>query len=731
MSTASAVGSQRALIALAGNPNTGKTTLFNRLTGSRAKVGNYPGVTVERHEGSLGLPGGQSVRVLDVPGTYSLAARSADELVALEAIAGLPPQKQPDLVLLVVDATQLTRNLYLATQVLDLGVPAVVALTMTDLLEQEGREVDAARLSEVLGVPVVPVHAARGRGIDALERALESALAAGPTAQASWQPEGALATDVAAVGEQLPAGWKAEGEARRRSLALWALLSVDDEDELEDVPEPLRSSVRARQDAAAAAGRDLEREIVGGRYAWIDEHAAPCLRAKAEPQTSKSERVDRVLLHPVLGFPLFLALMTVVFQSLFAWSDPMIGWIEEVFGALGDSVGGALPEGVFRDLIVEGVIAGVGGVIVFLPQILLLFLFIALLEDSGYMARIAFLMDRLMRALGLQGRAFVPMLSGFACAIPAILATRTMERKRDRFLTMMVVPLMTCSARLPVYGLLIAALYPPDAEEPFVQGLLMAAMYLFSTVVALACAAVLGRTLLKGPRVPLVLELPPYRLPHAPSVMRQMLSRSMVFVREAGTIILVCTIGMWALLTFPRDPELSGDYAGQRAQAESSLEGDALDEQLAAIESAENGERLQLSFGGRLGRAIEPTIAPLGFDWQIGVGILGAFAAREVFVSTMAVVYGLDAESDEESAPLRERIRNQTWPDGSKVYTPLVCFSLMAFFALACQCMSTIAVVKRETRSWRWPLFLFAYMTGIAWAASFLIYQGGKLIGFE
>ena len=731
MSAETMLASKPALVALAGNPNTGKTTLFNRLTGARAKVGNYPGVTVERHEGGLRLPGGAFVRVLDVPGTYSLAARSADEGVALGAVAGLPPEERPDLVLLVVDASQLTRNLYLALQVLELGLPAVVALTMVDLLESDGQSVDAAALSAVLGVPVVPVHATRGTGIEELQRALEAQLAAPARELPSWTPSELLAADVLAVEPALPSAWDVSTAARRRALALWALLSIDEEDELEDIPDSLRRAVRERQERAAHDERDLEHEIISARYAWIDEHAAPCLRAKSDERPSASERVDRVLLHPALGFPLFLILMTVVFQSLFAWSDPLIGAIEGVFGALGEDVASVLPAGLLTDLLVEGVIAGVGGVIVFLPQILLLFLFIALLEDSGYMARVAFLMDRLMRSLGLQGRAFVPMMSGFACAIPAILATRTMERRRDRFLTMMVVPLMTCSARLPVYGLLIAALYPPDADEPFMQGLLMAAMYLFSTVIALLCAAVLGRTLLKGPRVPMVLELPPYRLPHAPSVMRQMLSRSMVFVREAGTIILVCTIGMWALLTFPRDPELSGDYAGQRAQAEAELVDAALEERLAEIDSAENGERLQLSFGGRLGHAIEPTIRPLGFDWHIGVGILGAFAAREVFVSTMAVVYGLDAESDEESAPLRERIRSQTWPDGRKVYTPLVCFSLMAFFALACQCMSTLAVVKRETRSWRWPAFLFAYMTAIAWVASLVIYQGGRLLGFE
>jgi ferrous iron transport protein B len=452
---------------------------------------------------------------------------------------------------------------------------------------------------------------------------------------------------------------------------------------------------------------------------------------------SLTDRVDRLLLHPALGFVLFLLLMTVVFQSLFTWANPAISLIESAFGLLGQRVGALLPPGILNDLVVQGVINGVGSVLVFLPQILLLFFFIGLMEDTGYMARVAYLMDRIMRSIGLHGRAFVPMLSGFACAVPAVLATRTMERKRDRLLTMMVVPLMTCSARLPVYGLLIAALYPPDAERPFAQGLLMVGMYLFSTLIALCCGAVLGRTLLRGPSVPLLIEMPPYRLPHLGSVVRMMWERSRVFVEEAGTVILACTIGMWFLLSFPRHPTLSSDYGALRAAAEAEAAAaprtpasdEALAQALSDLDAREQGERLRESYGGRIGRAMEPALKPLGFDWEIGVGILGAFAAREVFVSTLAVVYGLGDEADETSDSLRERVRAQRWPDGAPVFTPLVCFSLMAFFALACQCMSTLAVVKRETRTWRWPAFLFLYMTALAWLASFAIYQGGHLLG--
>ena len=405
------------------------------------------------------------------------------------------------------------------------------------------------------------------------------------------------------------------------------------------------------------------------------------------------------------GFALFLTMMLVLFQALFSWADPAIRVVESATGGLQNAIGAHLPDNLLTELLRQGVVGGVGNVLVFLPQILLLFFFISILEDSGYMARVAFLMDRIMRSLGLHGRAFVPMLSGFACAVPAILATRTMERQRDRLRTMMVIPLMTCSARLPVYTLIIAALFPPLYGRVPVQGLLMVSMYLFSIFVTLVAAGVLGRTVIRGEEVPLILELPPYRVPDPRTTVRMMLERTWVFVRDAGTIILACTVVLWALLSFPRTPPAPG-------------QSDAL-QRMTAVEN---------SYGGRLGRAIEPALRPLGFDWKIGVGIIGAFAAREVFVSTMGIIYGV-GEQDEAAVPLRRRIQEERRPDGRPVYTPLVGLSLMIFFALACQCMSTLAVTRRETRSWRWPAFMFAYMTALAWVASFAVYQGGRLMG--
>jgi ferrous iron transport protein B len=687
------------LVALVGNPNTGKTTLFNRLTGQNARVGNYAGVTVERREGTARLTATASCTLVDVPGTSSLNARSAEEEVAIRSTLGLHGEARPDVVVVVVDATQLTRSLYLVVQLLELGAPVVLAL---NLIDEADPPPDPAAVGAAFGVPCAAISARQGTGVAKLRALMAEAVQAPPRPVLRVPYPAAVEADIDAIAPLLPTGWPARG------MALWALLSIDEDDELADVPPALRAAVLARHAAARAAGRDLDAEVITARYALLEARQPDI---DHPPIRNLTDAVDRVLLHPVAGFALFLLMMGVVFQSLFSWADPAIGLVEDAFGALGAFARDTLPPGFFTDLLVEGVIGGVGNVLVFLPQILLLFFFIGLLEDSGYMARVAYLMDRIMRSLGLHGRAFVPMMSGYACAVPAILATRTMERRRDRLLTMMVVPLMSCSARLPVYTLIIGALFPPRADGLPVQGALMVAMYLFSTVVTLLAAAVLGRTILKGPKVPLILELPPYRRPDLRSVLRMMWERSQVFLTDAGTVILACTIVLWGLLSYPALPEPAPD---------------APDAEVAAWRA----DSLAHSAAGRVGKAIEPVIAPLGFDWKIGVGLVGAFAAREVFVSTMGLVYGVGEEATEDDPGMRERLRAETRPDGTPTYTPLVGLSLMVFFALACQCMSTLAVVKRETGGYAWPTFLFVYMTALAWVSSFILYQGGRLLGF-
>jgi ferrous iron transport protein B len=699
-------------IALAGNPNTGKTTLFNRLTGSQARVGNYPGVTVELATAELALAR-QRVMVVDVPGSYSLAARSKEEQVAIDALLGIGDAPRPELVVCCVDATNLSRNLYFVLQAQELGMKLVVALTMID--EAAADAPDADQLSKLLGCPVVGVVARTGQGVEELKRTIERQLEqSAPSPALRFAPSAQLKARIDAIKASLPQGWPASD-----GLALWAMTSAGSGDELE-LPDGLRSAL-AREIPDEAIGCQVDDEAVQARYAWIDAHVKPPEKSTKARQIT--ERVDRVLIHPVFGFAIFIAINLLLFKALFSWAEPAMDLIEGAFSVLGEQVQGVLGDSIFSELIVEGVIGGAGSVVVFLPQILFLFFFVGLMEDSGYMARVAYLMDRIMKAMGLHGRAFVPMLSGFACAVPAIMATRTMERQRDRLLTMMVVPLMTCSARLPVYTLIIGALFPPTAKVlgiP-VQGGLMVAMYLFSVVVALLAAWVLSKTMLPASNSALILELPPYRLPRLVDVLRMMFERAKAFLSTAGTIILVVSIVLWALLNFPRQNEQPTGRVAIHAESDSAQE---------AARELPKSEQLNHSYGARLGHAIEPVIAPLGFDWKMGVGIIGAFAAREVFVATMGVVYSIGEDADEESEGLRDKLRHETKTDGKPAYTPLVGLSLLVFFALACQCVSTLAVVKRETRSWRWPVFLLVYMTTLAWLCSFAVYQGGKLLGF-
>ncbi|MCW5803818.1 MAG: ferrous iron transport protein B [Deltaproteobacteria bacterium] len=737
-------GDRRPMIVLAGNPNVGKTTLFNALTGLSAKVSNYPGITVERRVGRVTLPDGRVADLCDLPGTYSLNARSAEEQIAFDAIVGLAGEPVPDAAIVCLDATQLARSAYLLLQIQELGTRCVVALTMVD--EAKSATPDPKALGALLGCEVVAVTARTRTGIPELLDAVVRAAHGERRAVWTWEPDPAIAAGIAAVRAALPDAWMTRtrfGTSVARgddALALWALSSIEaradsargDADEL-DVPAAVRTAVER---ADLHEGK-LDAPILA-RWAFLDREL-PRLVAKP-PDRTRTERIDRVLLHRIFGFAVFLGVMAVVFMSLFAWSKPAIDGVDSLFKWLGDELRTAIAPAASEDLcdkltastdartivtdfLVDGVIGGVGAVMVFLPQILLLFLFLGFLEDCGYLARVAYLMDRIMRTMNLHGRAFVPMLSGFACAVPAIMATRTMERRRDRILTMMVVPLMTCSARLPVYTLVIAALIPGSAAT---QALLMVGMYLFSVSTALAAAWIMSRTVqpLKAKRLPFLIELPPYRLPRLRDVLRMMWSKSSMFLREAGTVILVCSIALWALLSFPRDPT---DGHPDRVAACAVADGD---EAKQALVDAESGARLAESYGGRLGHTVEPVLAPLGFDWKIDIGIIGAFAAREVFVSTLGIVYSVGGEADESSEPLREALRSAKKPDGSQAYTPLVGLSLMIFFALACQCMSTLAVVRRETRSWRWPAFLFGYMTTLAWIASMLVYQVGRLLGF-
>jgi len=694
----------RPVILVAGNPNSGKSTLFNALTGANVKVGNYPGVTVTRTTAVVQLDGIGPVELVDLPGTYSLSARSQDEQVAVDAVLGRAGVR-PDAVLIVADATALGRALYLAGEIIDTGARTVIALNMVDEARAQQLAIDEARLATDLGVPVVPVVARTRQGLDQLRQTLAGALRTPHTPPRTVTLPPLAERDVALLAAVVRRELPGLGEATR-AWTTWALLSIDDAppDELVGVPTAVRVAAHALRRDALREGRNLDLEIIGARYERVDRMVSDAVRPPDLPPPRWTDRIDAVLTHRVAGVVVFAIVMLALFQALFSWSEPAIGFIERLVAAAQAGVSAALPAGPLRDLMVDGVIAGVGNVIVFVPQIALLFLFIGVMEDAGYLARVAFVIDRVMGAVGLHGKSFVPMLSGFSCAVPAVMATRTLENRTDRLLTMMVLPLMSCSARLPIYVLVIATVFGPSARiGGFVSAGAVAlfAMYALSVIAALAAAAVLRRTVLTGPRPTLLLELPPYRWPVGAVLARTTWRQVRSFLVDAGTIILALTIVMWALLNYPKN----------------------------ADSGAQVGAQVRTSVAGRIGHFIEPALEPLGLDWRVGIGILGAFTAREVFVSTLGVVFDI-SDADETNQPLREKLGAAAKADGTRLFTPASGLALMVFFVLACQCMSTVAVVRRESGSWRWPIFMFGYQTVLAYVSALLVYQVGRALGF-
>lgn len=726
-------------IVLTGNPNCGKTTLFNALTGLRAKVGNYAGVTVERKEGRLlGAPASSNIRILDLPGTYSLSPQSLDEQISRDVLLNrLPELPAPSLVVVVVDASNLQRNLYYATQVIELGYPTVVALNMMDVARNNGHQLDSERLARELGVPVFPLVASDGQGIGSLTQGLTTNLRSLQPSQPRQFCElpDALRLEVAALAEVLA---KRQGNNPVRPAAE-ALLLIGNEKALDSssnhYPAQIQADVRAARQRLDAAGVDWRGSVIEGRYLTIAGIQEMVTTETGNAGETLSDRMDRVLTHKFWGTLIFIGIMTLMFQSIFTFARLPMDAMQSAVDWVGNEVGGLIPPGELNSLLVDGVIAGVGAVIVFLPQILLLFLFIGFLEDTGYMARAAFLMDRLMSKVGLHGKSFIPMLSSFACAIPGIMATRTIESPKDRLVTILVSPLMSCSARLPVYTLLIGACIPDITVLGFLKlaGLTMLAMYLLGIIVALLMAWLFKKTLLKGEPPLLIMELPAYKRPVLKVIIRHMWDRSKLFLRRAGTVILGINILLWFLATYPRDTRSDQAFAAQRAdiqaQARSQAEAKA---QLDALDNQQAGEKLRRSFAGRMGRLIEPAIAPLGFDWKMGIGIVSSFAAREVFVSTMSTVYNVGKydRSASSHGDLAMTLRAQKTPDGRAVYTPLTAVSLMVFYVFALQCVSTVAIVRRETNSWKWPLFQWFYMGLLAWGFSFATLHLGHLLGW-
>ena len=650
-------------VGVAGNPNAGKTTLFNALTGLRQKVANYPGVTVERKEGLWVVdPSHPAVRVIDLPGLYSLEATSIDEQIARDILLGVDPKtKRPDVVIVAVDATNLLRNLYLLTQLLETGCRVIVALTMCDLARRSQLTINISKLQTALCVPVIPVVARTHEGIKALSKAVIDSFNA-----------------LSVSSQQLDNTYK----------------GFNSTFETNSIERP-----------------EIWQTQVIERYQWIEQLVNDVVEFKSSERRRITERIDCIATHKVAGPLILLFVMLLVFQTIFSWADLPMTLIDRAFDSLATATRSALPPGIFTDLIASGIIPGVGGVLTFLPQIILLFFFITVLEDSGYMARAAFLMDRLMRSVGLHGKAFVPLLSSFACAVPGIMATRTIESPKDRVATMMIAPFMSCSARLPLYTLLIAAFFSGQRVAGVISlgALIILAMYLFGISMAVGVAWILKHTILKAPSPPFVLELPPYRLPDPANVIHSLVERVGVFLKRAGTVILAISILLWFLAAFPRSNSTQTDLS--QAESESN--------------------QIANSYAGRAGRLIEPIIKPLGFDWKIGIGLISSFAARETMISTLGIVYNIEDQGGQSSTSLVQAMRNAKHPDGTRIWTPLVSVSLMVFFVLACQCMSTVAVVRRETNSWRWPLFMISYMLVLAYGASLVTYQGGQLLGFS
>jgi ferrous iron transport protein B len=660
-------------VALVGNPNCGKTTLFNRLTGLRAKTSNFPGTTLECRTGKVHA-GEHDVDLVDLPGLYSAQFGQSEELLAADALHGrIEGVDRPDAVVVIMDATCLSRHLYLASEVREMGVPMVVALNMIDEARRQGLTICLETLGKELDATIVPVSGRTGEGVDALRDAIADDLAGDETIHAQ----------------------RAAGMTDR--IACTACSSC---------PHTNRHTWACG--VGAAAGQDVSKET-----------------------ERRTEAVDAVLTHPIGGLLVFAAIMFVVFFLIFKAATYPMDWIEMAFGWLGGQAGAALPEGLLSSFIVDGVIGGVGGVLVFLPQICILFFALTLLEDTGYLARAAFVMDRIMHKVGLPGKAFIPMLSAHACAIPAIMSTKVIESRRDRLITILVIPLLTCSARLPVYAMVAAMagiiLFPDDGGGVFsLRDLLSASLffgaYMLGITAALVASLALGKTVLKGKPQELVIELPPYRWPSLRVALMTMWDRGLVFVKQAGTVILLLSILIWAAMTFPQLPE--SDLANVATPADqqrlADYEAEGMQDNVDMLYARYATEH---SVGGRLGKLVEPVFEPLGFDWRIDIGVVASFAAREVVVSTLAITAGIGEDGAEDDALLRETLGSMTRDDGSPLFDLPTLLSLLVFFVLAMQCLPTQAVTKRETGSWKWAMLQFGYMTVLAYTAALVTYQ--------
>lgn len=751
---------QTLTVALIGNPNTGKSTLFNALTGGKARIGNFPGVTVEKKIGKYRFEK-HEFTLVDLPGTYSLSPRSADEMVSVDVLLGRQPDcPMPDAVVCIVDASNLERNLYLFSQIKDLNLPTVLVLNMWDLAASRGVKIDIKELEQRLGVKIVTTSAHRREGVAAVSQAVLDAIEQDRPAPVKLFPQ-----EFYQEAEMLNA-WLASQTNHTTQFYLRERMLLDvhgaSEEAIDGPTTALKAYLTEARARLAATGCRIPSIETRVRYDWIRQQLdGVMVRSDQDGRLSTSDRIDKILTHRFIGVVMFAALMFLVFQAIFTWAKPFMDAVEAGQGWVSDLISGLLAPGPLRSLLVDGIIAGVGSVIIFLPQIVLLFTFIALLEDCGYMARAAFLMDKLMTRIGLSGKSFLPLMSSFACAIPGVMATRVIENRRDRMVTMLVAPLMSCSARLPVYALMIYTFIPAGRFFGFLdtRGTVLFAMYSLGALIAIPVAWLLKKTLLKGETPPFVMELPPYKWPSLRIVFDRVYDRSKAFVVRAGTLIFAVTVIVWALSYFPADHTEQHQLTAQIEAKQSELS--IFEQQLAAIEASSpqtdrhsdaeqirtqidqlemeidplvaHSDRLaaqyiRQSVLGRMGQAIEPVVKPLGWDWRLGIGALASFPAREVIIATLGTIFSLGGDVDEENPGLKTALLSATWPDGRPLITIPVALSIMVFFALCAQCGATLMVIRRETNSWRWPLFTFTYMTALAYVAALLTYQIGTAI---
>ena len=700
--------SQELKVALVGNPNSGKSTLFNILTGLSQKIGNFPGVTVEKKEGLTNLPDGRVARIIDLPGTYSFYPKSRDERIVMDALADKTSPVHPHLIVFVADASNLKRNLLLFSQVADLRIPIIIALNMMDLASNAGIEIAVDELALKLGVQIVPISARKGVGIEQLKTAVS---------QSSSIPTQFSSIDVPSLAPDLI-------HAIRRDLNIpypyVALQLAHQHEQLSFLSTEQSTRIDEIKNEFSFHSQQLQATETIGRYNFINDVLFDTVKLNSDPaKETMSNRIDNILTHRVFGFIIFFAILFLIFQSIFAWSEYPMSLIEGLFIWMTNIGHQHLPPGAFSDLMIDGVLAGLSGVLIFIPQIAILFAFISILEDTGYMSRVTFMMDKIMRKVGLSGKSIVPMIGGFACAVPSIMSTRNIENWKDRMITIMVTPLIACSARLPVYTLLISMVVPDQKVLGFInmQGIALMALYVLSIVSAILVAWVMKAIIKSRERGYFIMELPVYRMPRWNNVLLTMFRSVKAFVFEAGKIIIAVSIVLWVLSSY--GPSNRFESIEKKYQSVSISKEYTPKE----IDRMESSEKLENSYAGILGKVIEPVIKPLGFDWKIGIALITSFAAREVFVGTMATIYSVEAD-DSNLASVRDKMLSAENPEtGLPVFTVAVAFSLMVFYAFAMQCISTVAIVYRETKSWTWPAIQFAYMTTLAYMASFVVYQ--------